>query len=228
MSRIPRKLSPQFPIHITGRRNNREIFPISMPEAWEVFSDYLFAIHQRHQIQVCSFVLMPNHFHLICLDPKSKLPSAMALFMKETCREINHISERQNRLWGNPYFSSVISSPIYYLHAYKYVYRNPVAAGICRKVEEYPWSTIPFLLGERRGIIPLLNDDTLFSSIDSTLRWLNETYDELEAKALKLAFQKKVFEIPVETKTKRKNPLLEFDSFAVNCEMLRGTFNVNS
>ena len=229
MSRFTRKLTPVYPLHVTGRCNNRENFPIQMTLAWEIFSDYLFAIHQRYEIEICSFVLMSNHFHLICLDPKLNLSKAMALFMKETSCEIGRLSKRKNRLWGAPYHSSIISSPLYYLHAYKYNYRNPVAAGICDKVEAYPWSTLQVLLGEKRGVIPIVNDETLLPEWRSTLDWLNHGYSKDEVNDLKVGFQKKIFELPVEATTKRKNRLSSPESLpnfcAVNCEMLGGTFN---
>ena len=198
-----------------------------MDLAWEVFSDYLFAIHQRFKIKVCCFVLMPNHFHLICLDPNAQLSSAMSLFMKETSREINRLSERINRLWGKPYFSSIISNPIYYLHAYKYIYRNPVAAEFCEKVEDYQWSSLQILLGKRPGIVPLVEDDTLFSSVEATINWLNIAYTKQDAEYLSKAFRKKAFEIPHKKESKEKNPLCEWYSlpsfYAPPNQLLGGT-----
>lgn len=193
MSQRIRHLSNEYPIQITVRRNNKEDFPIPLSDAWSIFSNYLFFIHHSFGVKIHSFVLMSNHFHLIASDPESNLSKAMAIFMKETSKELNRQSNRINRIWGTPFHSCIIEDTNYFLSAYKYNYRNPVAAKICKKVEEYPWSTLQILLGKKHGIIPLVEDDTLMSDPDGTLNWLNEAYLEKEAEAIQLATRKKIF-----------------------------------
>jgi putative transposase len=128
MTYKPRIRSAEFPFHITARSNNRALFPVSMPEAWELFSDYLYFINKNFGIRIHSFVLMPNHFHMIARDPELNLSSAMNYFMRETSKLMASESRTINRVWGAPFHSSLIDSPLYYLHAYKYVYRNPVVS----------------------------------------------------------------------------------------------------
>ena len=187
-----RKLSGEYPIHITARCNNKTVFPIPLSDAWELFSDYLHLIHHHYNIKIHSFVLMSNHFHLIVSDPELNLSKAMAVFMRETSKEIGRMSGRINKTWGTRFHSCIIQNTQYYQSAYKYNYRNPVAAGICKRVEEYPWSSIQLLLGKKKGLIPLLEDETLFSDPEGTLNWLNEPYKKEEAEALQLATQKKI------------------------------------
>ena len=193
-----------------------------MNDVWEIFSEYLFLINLLYDIQIFSFVLMSNHFHLICLDPKLNLSKAMGLFMHRTSCEIGKLSKQSNRLWGRRYYSSIISNPLHYLHAYKYNYRNPVAAGICDRVEDYPWSTLQILLGQKPGIIPVQCDETLLASLEQTLAWLNESYSESDAKAINLGFAKREFKLPLESTTKRKHRLSSWESlpnfYASNCE----------
>jgi putative transposase len=204
MSLSLRKLSNEYPIHISVRRNNKEIFPVPLADAWDLFSNYLHFIHHGYRIKIHSFVLMSNHFHLIVSDPELNLSKAMAIFMRETSRELNRMSNRINRIWGSPFHSCIIEDTHYYLNAYKYNYRNPVAAKICDYVEDYPWSTLQILLGIKRGIIPLEEDQTLLSDPSGTLNWLNEAYLKDEAEAIRLATRKKVFNVARDPKTKRK------------------------
>ena len=206
MSRL-RAQSSDFPIHITARCNNKDIFPVPMHEAWEIFSDYLHMLHFHFDIRIHLFVMMSNHFHLVVSDPNLNLSKAMAIFMRETSKEMNRLSGRMNRVWGDRYHSSVIADPNYFLHAYKYDYRNPVAAGACRKVEEYPWSTLQILLGKRAGIIPLIADETLFSNVGDSLDWLNESYLENEIESLQTARRKRIYEVPRDSKNNYMNSL---------------------
>ncbi len=212
MSRFQRKLHPDFPLHITGRCNNRENFPVPIEHAWGVFSDHLYLINQRFNIRVCAFVLMSNHYHLICRDPELQLSKGMEFFMRETSKEMARRSGRINRIWGAPFYSSIITSPLHYLHAYKYLYRNPVAAAMSENVETYPWSTLQILLGQRRGIFPIEADETLFSNPEGTIKWLNQNYKKEEAMALQQAFRKKLFKISKDSKTRRRLQLESWDS----------------
>jgi len=212
MGRTPRILDPNFPLHLVARCNNKESFPVPLPEAWEIMSDYLHLISKVFGIEVIAFVMMSNHFHLICQDPSLRLSEAMEFFMREVSREMLRRSGRINKLWGDTYRSSILLDISYFLHAHKYIYRNPVAAGICEKVEEYPWSTLQMLLGQKTSIIPIREDVTFFSSPEQTLRWLNDSYHPNEADHLRRALQKKKFRFPKDPTTKRSSPLEARDS----------------
>lgn len=155
MARYCRQLNPHFPLSITGRCNNRETFPVEIETVWNVMSDHLYLANRFYGIEVVSFVLMSNHFHLTCLDFELNISKAMHLVMRGSSREISRLSGRINHLWGGSFFSSIIESPVHFLHAYKYNYRNPVVAGLCSRVEEYRWSSLQVLLGQKHGILPL-------------------------------------------------------------------------
>jgi putative transposase len=206
MARGFRKLSSQFPIHIGARSNNRDSFPLPMEEMWQILTDLLFVANKHFEMGTLSFLLMPNHFHLIGYDPEAKMPEAMEWFMRETSREIGRRSGQINKIWGGPYFSSIIKSPLYFLHAYKYVYRNPVKADLCRSVLDYPYSTLQMLLGSNHGILPNMSDETLFNDLEETLKWLDQPFDHVEDESIKRALRKKEFKLRKHPDS--RNPLL--------------------
>ena len=121
----------------------------------------------------------------------------MNYFMREVSREISRKSDRINQVFGGPYHSSLITNSIYYLHAYKYVYRNPVEAKICDKPEEYKFSTLNGLLGKSKLIIPIFYDETLFSDFEGTMKWLNTDYAEGNRDKIRKALKKKIYKIAV-------------------------------
>lgn len=191
-----KKFTPtaEFPYHITARCLNKEWFSMPLNEIWNIFSDYLFFIHHAFNVHIHSFVLMNNHFHLILHTPNANLDKAMNYFMRETSRVINKNSGRINQIYGAPYHWSILKFSIYYLHTYKYVYRNPVEAGLARFVEEYKFSTLQALIGQTHTIIPLENDDTLFSNFETQLQWLNKTYFlSAQKEDIKKALRKREF-----------------------------------
>jgi len=98
MSRFLRQLDADYPIQITARCNNKEIFPVPLDEAWDLFSNYLHFIHSAFEIKIHSFVLMSNHFHLIASDPNLNLSKAMGIFMKEIGNRIGSIGFGDHRI----------------------------------------------------------------------------------------------------------------------------------
>lgn len=207
MPKANRIIDTEFPIHVSVRSNNRDYFPLPMPMMWEVLTDYLHILNKGFEIEILSFVLMSNHLHMICRDPLGILSDGMEYFLRETSKEIGRLSGRINRIWGAPFFNSVIRNPLYYLQAYKYIYRNPVRAGLCEKVESYPYSSLAMLLGVRHGILPLACDDTLFcGEPGEILEWLNTDFSAIENESISAALRKKEFKLRKDPSS--RNPLL--------------------
>ncbi|AHZ84450.1 hypothetical protein EP01_05810 [Bdellovibrio bacteriovorus] len=169
--------------------------------------DYLFFISHAYGIEILSFVLMDNHFHMIVRDPQQNLGEAMNYFMKETSRHMSTKAGIINQIYGSRYHKTLISNPLHYLHAYKYVYRNPVEAGLCSKVQDYPHSTLSISLGMHRLNFPIYPDNTLFESPDSILSWLNAAPDPRDKEIVQKALRKSEFKIPTIRKNQRPHRL---------------------
>ncbi|WII70731.1 transposase [Bdellovibrio sp. 22V] len=197
----------EFPYHLYARCINRDWFSNDMDKMWELMTRNLYFMHLAFNVRIHAFVMMSNHFHLIAATPDGNLSQAMQYFMRETSREITFQAKRINQTYGSRFHRSLIASPLYYLHAYKYLYRNPVAAGICKRVEDYPYSTLPALLGNTRMEIPIL-DDHNWGSItqrELTLSWLNTAPSSDNWEDVRKALRKGVFRLP--RRDSRSSPL---------------------
>lgn len=194
-----------FPQHITARSINKESFFIPLPDVWDIMTNHLFFLHHSFNIELLAFLLMPNHFHLIARSPESNLSEAMNYFMRETSKAIGRSAGRINQIYGARYHRSEIDSYRYFTTAYKYLYRNPVRSGLCNQVEEYPYSTLPGLLGLRPLHIPLQPDALLFAPNFSqeTLNWLNQPTPPEIDEQIRRALRRKKFEFPNHASGKR-------------------------
>lgn len=175
---MPRKktiLQSIYPYHVTARCINKEWFRLNIGSIWSIFSDYLFILKFHFQFEIHSFVLMNNHFHLIVQTPLGNLSEGMNYFLRETSKEISFQSKRINQTFGGPYCWTLLQSHCYFLNTYKYVYRNPVEAGLSKHCEMYPYSTLAGLLGYQKMNIPLAEDTLLFTPQfnPTALYWLN-------------------------------------------------------
>lgn len=165
-----------------------------MDLVWKVFCDELYMAHIVHDLQIHSFVLISNHYHLIASTPKSNLSKCMGQFSHKTSLRLTRMGNRINQTFAGRYFKSVINQPNYFLNTYKYNYRNPVAAGLCEFVEEYQYSTLHGLLGASKLEVPMVHDDTLFENPEGTLSWLNTKPCAKKLAALKFGLKKAIFE----------------------------------
>ncbi len=115
--------------------------------------------------------------------------------MTETSKSINQLKGTKNHLWGRRNYRTRIDSNSYFLHAYKYVYRNPVEAGICSRPEDYPFSTLHGLMGKAKLLIPLYEDTLLGQDLEGTLQWLNRSVNPEDRKTIKTAFKRRIFKL---------------------------------
>lgn len=210
MPRPPIVLQSEFPYHITARCINKDWFKVPMSTVWDIMSNNLFFIHHTYKVKIFAFVLMSNHFHLIIQTPDANLSETMAWFMRETSRSLTKAGNRINQTYGSRYYRSIIKTSHYYLNAYKYVYHNPIQGGLCKHILDYPYSTLPGLLGLQHTLIPTEEDLTLFSNIGETIEWINRKPTPDHWTSVRLAIQRPEFKLS-RLRNKKANPL-EYDT----------------
>jgi REP element-mobilizing transposase RayT len=176
MARRKHYPTDRYPYHVTARAWNKEWFPLPLDESWKIYSHYLFLITLMYNVRIHAFVLMNNHFHMLITTPEANLSQAMNYLMREVSKATNRQSGRINQVFGGPYHRSVIKNRLYYQHAYKYVYRNPIEAGVSERVENYSFSTLRGLLGLEQLPFPAFDNNDLITNPQAQLDWLNTPY----------------------------------------------------
>ena len=199
---MPRKLlfcTDTLPYHITARVDNREEFYLSLPMMWKVVGSECLSLRVTFGIEFQVLVLMPNHLHMILTVPEPNLGHAMNVFMSNVTRESNRVARRSGHLFGGPYHWSLIDSSLYFGHALKYVYRNPVRAKICEKVEDYAYSTLHGLLGRSHLPFPIhftrvgMEVGLPSDRPEQLLEWLNTPFAMEAEQLIQMGLRKRVF-----------------------------------
>lgn len=142
---MPRKLlirDSRLPYHVTARTNGRKDFSVPLSIVWRILCRELALAVEKKGAAVHALVLMPNHFHLLISTPQANLGEVMHLVMTGVAKGINRESREIGHVFGGPYCRAIVNSMLYYAHGYKYVYRNPVVARLCDRVEEYEFSSL--------------------------------------------------------------------------------------
>jgi putative transposase len=139
---------------------------------------------------VAGFVLMDNHYHLLVLSPHENIDRIMYFFMKRLSFQIRKESGRINRIFGARYKGCLIKDETYLFNVYKYIYRNPVKAGLCDRIEEYPYSSW------KESFVQI---ETLFFPVKKSLgelRWLNCDFEKSQSEGIQRSLKRTVFEVP--------------------------------
>jgi putative transposase len=210
VSEMPRpilKSSSLHPYHVRSRCINRDWFSQPMEEVWEIMSEQLFFINHAFKVKIHAFVLMSNHYHMLISTPEGNLSESMAWFNRETSRSVIKDSERINQTYGGRFKGTLITSFHHFINVYKYIYRNPVTAGICKNVEAYPFSTLHGLLGLAPMTIPMELDTLLFENMDSHMDWLNLEPKKEHLEEIRKGLKKSVFALSVNRTTRKKSAL---------------------
>jgi REP-associated tyrosine transposase len=127
--------------HVLNRGNNRrDIF-----HAAKDYAFFLVALRDaavKYQLDIHSYTLMTNHFHLV-VTPRVEKAVSMAMQVA-TSRYVGYFNRRYSRtgsLFEGPFRSMFIENEPYWFTCMRYVELNPVRAGLVSDPAEYRWSS---------------------------------------------------------------------------------------
>lgn len=90
---------------------------------------------------VYSWVLMTNHFHLEICTPEANLSRGMHWLNGRYAQWFNRRYKRRGHLFQDRFKSVLVEGESYLLELARYIVRNPVRAGMVKRVDEYRWSS---------------------------------------------------------------------------------------
>lgn len=96
--------------------------------------DTLYRVQQLHVFFIYSFVIMPDHCHVLLKVPS---PATMADTIGSFKRNVT-MNLARKVLWQSRYHAAYPRDPV---EALRYIHFNPVKAGLVDYPEDYPWSS---------------------------------------------------------------------------------------
>jgi putative transposase len=146
MARLARAVFPGVPHHVTQRGNGRAQ-TFFEDDDYRAYRDLLAHHAAAAGVEVWSWVLMPNHVHLILVPPE---PDALRRVMSQVHRRyagrIHARLKRTGHFWQGR-FGCVAMDEAHLGAALRYVALNPVRARLTERAADWPWSSTPALLG---------------------------------------------------------------------------------
>jgi putative transposase len=109
------------------------------------FLNLLATAKATYPVKVFGFCLMPNHFHLV-VQPASDtaLSPFMQRWMTSHVRRYHRHYRSHGHLWQGRFKSFPIQQDGHLLTVLRYVFRNPVPAGLVEQAMDWPWSSLRF------------------------------------------------------------------------------------
>ena len=177
MARLPRLTVPGYPHHVIQRGNNRQAIFLSVAD-YQYLLGLIGKNAQKFEVDIHSYVLMTNHFHLLATpQTEAGLPQMMQAVGRSYVRYFNDLHGRSGTLWEGRYRSTLIQTDRYLLACMAYIDLNPVRAGLASDVRDYPWSSHAFYVGMRSD--RLITPHSLFWDLANTPFSREAAYSEL-------------------------------------------------
>ena len=152
MPRMARIVVPGLPHHITQRgiRGYRTFFKTL---DYLTYIELLKEFRRTSGVSIWAYCLMPNHIHVVAVpDAKDSLAKLFRQVHSRYALRTNGTHGWKGHLWQERYYSSVMDEA-HTLAALRYVELNPVRAGLCKKPQEWRWSSIHSHIGTRQDEI---------------------------------------------------------------------------
>ena len=153
---------------------------------YEKFLELLGCLGERYGIEVWTYVLMGNHYHLVVKTREANLSRAMQWLGTSYTSYFNRRRGRSGHLFQGRFKSFVIEEEHYLRQLILYVHRNPLRARMVERVSDYKWSSY-VCLGYGRRCRPWLEREKtlgLFGGDQSEFRRQVQEYSEEEVSLL--------------------------------------------
>jgi len=135
--------------HVTSRGNERKKIFYANSD-YEKFKIYLRHAQDKYGYLLHSYVLMPNHYHLLIETPKANMSQVMHFVNGSYTNYINRRRERIGHLFQGRYKAILIERDRYLLELSRYIHLNPVRAGLVKRPEDYPHSSYSVFINTKR------------------------------------------------------------------------------
>ena len=150
MPRLARLDAPGVLHHVMGRGIEKKRIFYS-DEDRNDFLGRLELLAKDGAMEIYAWVLMPNHFHLLCKTKKLPLATIMRRLLTGYVVNFNKRHKRYGHLFQNRYKSIVCQENVYLKELVRYIHLNLLRADIVKNIKDLnrnPWSGHSALTGK--------------------------------------------------------------------------------
>ena len=151
--RKTRELYAGAKYHVIAKINRGE-FALKSPEVKELFFHIVRRARKKYSFELRSFVLMDNHIHFIIKPGKNEsLSRIMQWILGVFARAFNKYFKLKGHVWYDRFKSVVIDIFEQLISTFRYIFNNPVKAGMVENPKEYIYGSLWFTLHKRFDLV---------------------------------------------------------------------------
>ncbi len=126
--------------HVLSRGNEqRKIF--TDDEDRKLFLELLGEMSERFKVEIYSYVLMTNHYHILLKTKKANISKSMQWFGVTYTQRYNIRHKRSGHLFQGRFKSFIVENDAYMLQLSCYLHRNPLRAKIIKRLADFKFSS---------------------------------------------------------------------------------------
>ena len=188
--------------HVMNRgANRRQIFKTD--EQRQYFLSLLADTAERFNAEWHGYCLMGNHYHLLVRTPEGNLQRIMRHINGPYTQYFNRLEKRDGPLFRGRYKAILVDAQTYWTQLSRYIHRNPLEAGLVKRLDYYRWSSYPVYIGKQ--------DCPEWLTCDYILRSLSNHHRQAHYKAY--VAEETDAEIKVFYARKKQSPILGSESY---------------
>ena len=126
--------------HVLSRGNERCHIVVDDKDR-NLFLDTVGEMSQRFEVDLCAYVLMDNHYHLLIRTKRANLSKSMQWLGATYTKRFNLRQFRSGHLFQGRFKNMLVQNDAYLLQLSYYIHRNPVRAGMVKRLSSYKWSS---------------------------------------------------------------------------------------
>ena len=150
VGRVPRPIHAGATYHVFARANVREVI---FRDEWDVvpFLSRLEEVVQKLEWTCHLYCVMGTHYHLCAHTPTPSIARGMHLLNASHAQRFNRRYCRRGHVFHGPYGAELVTDDVHLLELSRYIALNPVRARLCRRPQDWPWSSYRAMAGFESG-----------------------------------------------------------------------------
>jgi putative transposase len=173
-----RHLEQNAVYHVTARINRGEmVFNEAAMRA--LFLEFVKMVKKKYPLAIYNFCVMGNHIHFAIRPGRdSSLSKIMQWLLGNFAKAWNKAHGVKGHLWGDRFFSRIISGDRDFLRVFDYISRNPVEAGLVERPDEWEYGGVGQYVRGQYVRCHFIEGETAIISVPP---WLKAVYQAFAA-----------------------------------------------
>ncbi len=126
--------------HVLSRGNEKQNI-VTNDDDRKLFLATVGEMAKRFEIDLFVYVLMDNHYHFLFRTNRANLCRSMQWFGATYTKRFNLRHNRSGHLFQGRFKNMLVQNNAYLLQLSYYIHRNPLRAGMVRRLADYKWSS---------------------------------------------------------------------------------------